>query len=598
MMSSPRNLEYEQLWLNAHTDTRAAVYTFSSCITLADLNADGDFKLVVADLGTGSTNVKLKVYKGTSLHSETALLDVPTGVTSFYMDLNEPRMPAIAVASGSNIYIYKNMRPYFKFSLPSMDINPLEKDLWMQVRDEQIEHGVFIELLNNLRAEIGFSQMSTQSQHLLTLDSSNTSSFVQQNCKFPVKRQTVVTCMTTLKKALAEETAVSCLVVGTESSEILVLDPEAFTILEKIKLSDEDSTTLAVPAVLSACGLHAVEFRIVAACRDGSLRLARRGWTETKTLVQLPAQPVAMTISPDNASITIALMNQTLQCYSKKGKLQWMINLPAAACALCPVPLPHQSATLVAVSLNGGLLQLYNGRQLVDVIKAPQSVSGLVFGRFGQEENALIMFTVDGSLLVKILKRTAHFNLNGGGNTASVAPGAAQQIKLQIPKKTRLFLDQTMRERDNCVMMHRTFQRDLFQLRVDVARACVKALQSCNNPVSLEGAEPLKLSAQVLGLGPLFKMVISLQNISASSMIQGLGILFHFDDKMYSMDKPFINVPLLVPGLEYPFETMIRNISELALSDQVRVLVVKDGQSQPVLAAIINMPVCDLLGMV
>ena len=57
----------------------------------------------------------------------------------------------------------------------------------------------------------------------------------------------------------------------------------------------------------------------------------------------------------------------------------------------------------------------------------------------------------DGSLLVKILKRTAHFNLQGGGNTAAVAPGAAQQMKLQVPKKTRLFLDQTMRERDNCV---------------------------------------------------------------------------------------------------------------------------------------------------
>lgn len=77
-----------------------------------------------------------------------------------------------------------------------------------------------------------------------------------------------------------------------------------------------------VPSVLSACGLHAVEFRIVAACRDGSLRLARRGWTETKTLAQLPAQPVAMTINPDNASITIALMNQTLQCFSKKVALQ------------------------------------------------------------------------------------------------------------------------------------------------------------------------------------------------------------------------------------------------------------------------------------
>lgn len=55
---------------------------------------------------------------------------------------------------------------------------------------------------------------------------------------------------------------------------------------------------------------------------------------------------------------------------------------------------------------------------------------------------------------------------------------------------------------------------------------------------------------------------------------------------------------MLTPGVEYPFETMIRNVSELALSDQVRVLVVRDNQSQPVLAAIINMPVCDLLGMV
>lgn len=584
-MGSTRNLEHDHLWLNAHTDTRAAVYTFSSCITLSDLNADGDFKLIVADLGTGSTNVKLKVYRGTSLHSETALLDVPTGVTSFYMDLSEPRIPAVAVASGSNIYIYKNMRPYFKFSLPALDVNPLERDLWMQIRDEHLEINVLVELLNNLRIEIGHSQLSTRSQHILSLDASEAASFVQQHSKFPLKRQTIVTCITTLKKALTEEKAVSCLVVGTECGEVLVLDPEAFTILEKIKLCAQDNTIVVVPAILAACGLHAVEFRIVAACRDGSLRLARRGWTEAKLLVQLPAQPVAMTVSAENAAITIALMNQTLQCFSKKGKLQWIVTLPAAACSICQIPLPHQSATIIAVSLTGGLLQLYNGRQMVDVIKAPQTVSGVVFGRFGQEENALIMFTVDGSLMVKILKRTAHFNLQGSAsNTVSVAPGTAQQVKLQIPKKTRLFLDQTMRERDNCIMMHRTFQRDLFQLRVDVARACVRALQSCNNPVSLEGAEPVKLSAQVLGLGPLFKMVISLQNISASSLVQGLGILFHFDDKMYSMEKPYLHVPMLIPGQEYPFETMIRNISELALSDQVRVLVVRDGQSQPVLA--------------
>ena len=36
----------------------------------------------------------------------------------------------MAVASGSHIYIYKNMRPYFKFTLPPLDILPQEKDLW------------------------------------------------------------------------------------------------------------------------------------------------------------------------------------------------------------------------------------------------------------------------------------------------------------------------------------------------------------------------------------------------------------------------------------------------------------------------------------
>jgi len=45
--------------------------------------------------------------------------------------------------------------------------------------------------------------------------------------------------------------------------------------------------------------------------------------------------------------------------------------------------------------------------------------------------------------------------------------------------------------------MHRTFQRDLFQLRLDAARACVMAMSSCNNPIGGDRAEPLKLSVQV-----------------------------------------------------------------------------------------------------
>ena len=38
------------------------------------------------------------------------------------MDNTEPKIPAVAVASGPHIYIYKNMRPYFKFTLPTLGI--------------------------------------------------------------------------------------------------------------------------------------------------------------------------------------------------------------------------------------------------------------------------------------------------------------------------------------------------------------------------------------------------------------------------------------------------------------------------------------------
>ena len=79
-------------------------------MTLADIYADGDYKLVIADLGNGLSNMKLKVFKGTTMIQQNTIMDLPTGVASFYMDTNEPKTPAVAVASGPYIYVYKNLR--------------------------------------------------------------------------------------------------------------------------------------------------------------------------------------------------------------------------------------------------------------------------------------------------------------------------------------------------------------------------------------------------------------------------------------------------------------------------------------------------------
>ena len=54
-------------WLDAHYDPLASLYTFTQCMALADISSEAENKLIIADLGTGSYDMKLKVYKGETL---------------------------------------------------------------------------------------------------------------------------------------------------------------------------------------------------------------------------------------------------------------------------------------------------------------------------------------------------------------------------------------------------------------------------------------------------------------------------------------------------------------------------------------------------
>lgn len=63
----------------------------------------------------------------------------------------------------------------------------------------------------------------------------------------PVSFQTVITCIGTLKKSTADEDGVSCLVIGTESSDVFILDPEAFIILSKVNIYDVMSSACPPP---------------------------------------------------------------------------------------------------------------------------------------------------------------------------------------------------------------------------------------------------------------------------------------------------------------------------------------------------------------
>ncbi|KAJ8309310.1 hypothetical protein KUTeg_014184 [Tegillarca granosa] len=460
-------------WLDAYHDPVASLYTMTQCIALSDIQADGDWKLVIADLGTGSYNMKLKVYK------------------------------AIAVASGPYIYVYKNLKPYFKFTLPTLEVNPIEMDLWGQVRENKINIFVLREMLEGMRSE-GVPLTVRSLRYLQLTDVADFEAFVNLYKNAPLRRQTVITCLSTLKKSMADEDAISCLVLGTESKSVYVLDPEAFTVL----------TT---------------------------------------------------------------------------GKKLWTVKLPANITTIETMEYNQKGFKAVIVALDNCQVHIYKEKYLVNVIKTQDVVTGLKFGRFGREDGTLIMTTRGGGLLIKIMKRNAVFQ----EKDISAGPPAAQNQKLNVPKKTKLFVDQTMRERENAVTMHRTFQRDLYLLRLNTAREYVKALENSMNPISSDPTEPLKLSAQVQGIGPTFKLTVNLQNTSLSQPSTDLLITFQFDDKLYLFRKTFIQVPMLVPGLSYAFDTFIECLSDKGVSDNVKVFVLKEGKSVPIITGVISMPVSE-----
>eukprot|EP00965_Chrysotila_dentata_P224863 6194432-Pleurochrysis_carterae.AAC.5 len=78
----------KKVWLHAWHDPVATLSAYSPCVRLADIFADGDSKLLVAN-----ADKKLKIYKGTTLLSENILLDTPVAIAVFYPDNRKPAIP-------------------------------------------------------------------------------------------------------------------------------------------------------------------------------------------------------------------------------------------------------------------------------------------------------------------------------------------------------------------------------------------------------------------------------------------------------------------------------------------------------------------------
>ncbi len=56
----------------------------------------------------------------------------------------------MAVASGSAVFLFKSLRPYYKFVLPQMEIAQVEKDVWQKAREGPIDIRAMHDVLHDL----------------------------------------------------------------------------------------------------------------------------------------------------------------------------------------------------------------------------------------------------------------------------------------------------------------------------------------------------------------------------------------------------------------------------------------------------------------
>ena len=98
--------------------------------------------------------------------------------------------------------------------------------------------------------------------------------------------------------------------------------------------------------------------------------------------------------------------------------------------------------------------------------------------------------------------------------------------------------------------MHRTFQNGLFKLRLLTSRAYVKALTNSLVPTINSKNVSVSCRTNILGLGPVFRLNITLHNTSDTAL-RNLILSLSCNENFHKLSTPSVRVPVLVPSIDY-----------------------------------------------
>ncbi|KAF4718829.1 Bardet-Biedl syndrome 1 protein [Perkinsus olseni] len=540
----------QRVWIDAWECPSANFVSYSQQMCMADVDASGEGRLIMVD-----RKRRIRVYQGTKVAWEQLLPAIPTAVQPFYPS-SDAAVPSIAVASGPDLFVYRFLKPHLKFTLPAIEATADELAIWQDFRSaalkcrrsdryEAEESGLALPELDEDAAEreivpvfasprlpddldvalyLGRLQELRESGKNISVRAQDILATVENprlmegllnevlqvevsDDSASLQTSQTITCLDALKKNQNSKTAVSLLVAACESGTVFVLNSGLTGIAAKVDLPEGS-----VPAFMAVSGLFDLEYRIVIATRGGAILSIKNGQV-MNVKISLDAMPVGLVKL--GKMIYVGCMNFRLHCYHVKGKKMHTLLMPAPILAMEEFSWETTGTMKVlVVALRNGEIRIYNGKHLVNTItlRGGHMVVGVCLGSYGREEATMAVSTKAGAVILKILQRDVKLNTK---EDSTAGPPPEQDIPLNVPKKTRLYIEQTERERDQPVEIHRAFQRDLCKLRLRTAREYVKILSASRRgqitTVQSSGSDDkIDVKASVQGMGPMFRLSVSI----------------------------------------------------------------------------------------
>uniref|UniRef100_A0A0K0EG76 BBS1 domain-containing protein n=1 Tax=Strongyloides stercoralis TaxID=6248 RepID=A0A0K0EG76_STRER len=556
-------------WVGALWDPSAKISTRVSLVVLSDVLGDEDYKLLLVD--TSKNLPKLKMFKGINPVAESALTSNPTGLVSFYNSLTTPPTPCIGLSTGNSVLIYRSLKPFYKFTLPPQEINSIEEALWNGISEKSITVEQFIEGIERLRETISFDELTPHTQRLYLLnDIEDKRLYAESQAKNPLTFHSIITCLQTIKQNGTDDTDIDVLIIGTEHKQIIFVDTQAFIVMKNI-------TIPGTPARIQCDGGYDIDCKLFILTRDNDVYCLKKVGAIFSCKLMISLKKTCSWFVKDKNKLVFSTIDDVIHVYSMKGKLLYQIKPEAPIVNI--EPFVYQSkqywGLLVAVK---GEVRLYMENIIVDRMKIDSDISWIKYGKMGRENGVLIIVTRNGGLMVKIFRRTAILDETG---EVKLQPTSAQ--KLIIPKKTKAFVNQSLRERENPIQMHKIYQRDLFMLKHSITKSYAELQgSSLASETYTKESNNVEMHVEVNGFGPEYRLIINITS-TKKSIIKNLAIIILSNDEEYDIQNCIIPICLLIPNFTHSYSTLIKSIYQNTGSGNVIKILLIDANKNELL---------------